>query len=110
MSRHNGTFKYKTIQEPERDPTTGFLTPATGTSEWVQGCECQIDKSIPAKQIMGVDGQVHAYTYDVFIPKHFKGVLSVGTHIQLISESGVVDEFTIKGIDDLNRRYIEIWG
>ena len=53
---------------------------------------------------------MHAYTYDVFIPKHFKGELVVGAQIQVISENGVTDEFTIQGVDDLNRKYIEVWG
>lgn len=109
MGRNNGTFNYTSIQEPERDPNTGFLTEA-GAAVWNRGCECQIEKSIPAKQMIGEDGQMHAYTYDVFIPKYFKGELAIGALMQVISEDGIVDEFTIQGVDDLNRKYIEVWG
>lgn len=109
MGRNNGTFKYTVIQEAQRDPATGFFTEA-GASDFLPGCECQIEKSIPAKQIIGEDGQMHAYTYDVFIPKYFKGELAIGAEIEVISEDGVTDKFTIQGIDDLNRKYIEIWG
>lgn len=109
MGRNNGTFNYTTIQESQRDPDTGFIS-ASGTSDWIPGCECQIEKSIPARQILGEDGQMHAYTYDVFIPKHFKGELAVGAQMQVVSENSVTDEFTIQGVDDLNRKYIEVWG
>ncbi len=108
MGRNNGTFKYKAIQEGQRDPQTGFIT--GGNSEWLDGCECQIDKSIPAKQVIGTDGQIYTYSYDVFIPKHFRGDLAVGAQFQVTSEEGVTDEFTIQGIDDMNRKYIEVWG
>lgn len=108
MGRNNGTFKYTTIQDGQRDPDTGFIT--DGDFEWLNGCECQIEKSIPAKQILGVDGQMYAYTYDVFIPKHFKGEMAIGAQMQIISENGVIDEFTIHGVDNLNRKYIEVWG
>ncbi len=109
MGRNNGTFNYAIVQEPQRDPETGFIT-AGNPSEWVTGCECQIEKAIPAKQIIGEDGQKYAYTYDVFIPKHFSGELAIGVRMQVISENGVTDEFTIQGIDDFNRKYIEVWG
>lgn len=109
MGRNNGTFNYRVIQEAQRDSATGFYS-AAGSSDFLSGSECQIEKSIPAKQIIGEDGQMHAYTYDVFIPKHFKGELAIGAEIQVISEDGVTDQFTIQGIDDLNRKYIEVWG
>jgi len=106
----NGTFKYKGIQD------TGAQSPDTGwsdynqTNEWLDGCECQIARSIPAKQLIGTDGQMQAYNYDVFIPKYFDGELLVGTQIQLTGENGNVDYFTIKGADTFTRKYIEIWG
>lgn len=68
MGRNNGTFRYTALKEGQRDPKTGFIT--AGASEWLDGCECQIDKSIPAKKVIGTDGQIYTYTYDVFIPKH----------------------------------------
>ena len=107
--RTNGTFKYSILQEAVQDPETGFYQEQDNT-EWQKGCECQIDKSIPAKQYVGTDGITYAYTYDVFIPKHFKGDLSIGTKIMLVFDDGGTDEFSIQGIDNLNRRYIEIWG
>ena len=108
MGRNNGTFRYTALKEGQRDPKTGFIT--AGASEWLDGWECQIDKSIPAKKVIGTDGQIYTYTYDVFIPKHFNGVLVVGAQFQITSEEGVTDEFTIQGIDDMNRKYIEVWG
>lgn len=109
MGRNNGTFNYTICQEAQMDPETGFYS-ASGTSEWIKGCECQIEKSMPAKQIIGSDGRVYAYTYDVFIPRHFRGELAIGAKVQVICENGVTDEFTIHGVDNLNRKYIEVWG
>lgn len=107
--RINGTFKYSVIGEIQKDPTTGFVVSGKA-SELKDGCECQIDKSIPAKQIIGTDGQIYAYNYNVFIPKYFDGDLAIGALMQITSDDGVVDEFTIQGKDDMNRKYIEIWG
>ena len=109
MGRNNGTFNYLSAKEAQTDPETGFYF-ASGNSEWAKGCECLIEKSIPARQIIGSDGQTYAYTYDVFIPRHFRGELAIGTKVQVISENGVTDEFTIQGVDNLNRKYIEVWG
>lgn len=109
MGRINGTFNYMVIQESQRNAETGFYSGGE-SSGFLTGCECQIDKSIPAKQVIGTDGQTYTYTYDVFIPKYFKGELSVGAKVQLIMEDGAVDEFTIQGIDNCNRKYIELWG
>lgn len=110
MSRNNGTFKYKEIQEEQRDPNTGFIVSEPQTGDWINGCECQIETFVPAKQRIGTDGQVHYYTYDVLIPKCFKGALDIATPVQLTSEDGDVSEFLIQGVDNLNRKYIEIWG
>lgn len=108
MSRYNGTFKYKQLGELTRG-ANGFYTPGAD-GDWLPGCECQIDKQIPAKQKIGTDGQMHAYTYDVFISKHFNGTLELNAQVQITCEDGSCDEFTIQGIDNLNRRYIELWG
>ena len=110
MSRNNGTFKYKPIQEAVKDPTTGLYSAGDPTA-WLPGCECQIDKFVPAKQKIGADGIIYTYSYDVFLPKHFDcSKFSIGTKVQLYSENGMVGEFTIQGIDDLNRKYVELWG
>lgn len=71
--RTNGTFEYKPVGSVQTDPKTGFAIP-NDKAPFLQGCECQIDKSIPARQVVGTDGQIYAYTYDVFIPKYFDGV------------------------------------
>ncbi|CCY36256.1 putative uncharacterized protein [Alistipes sp. CAG:831] len=76
----------------------------------MDGCECQIETFVPAKQKIGTDGQMHQYTYDVLIPKCFKGNLDIATPVQITSEDGKVAVFEIQGVDNLNRRYIEIWG
>ena len=110
MGRNNGTFKYKLCQDAQQDPDTGFYSQGGGTGDWLHGCECQIEKQIPAKQKIGADGQMHAYNYDVFIPKHFNGKLELTTQMQILGEDCTCDEFTIQGVDNLNRKYIEVWG
>lgn len=108
--RYNGTFKYKEIQDGQRDQNTGFIVSEPQTGDWINGCECQIETFVPAKQKIGTDGQVFTYTYDVLIPKCFKGTLDIATPVQITSEDGKVSVFEIQGVDNLNRRYIEIWG
>lgn len=110
MSRNNGTFRYKEIQEASRDPRTGFILSGSQQETWIDGCECQMETFVPAKQRVGTDGQMHSYTYDVLIPKCFKGKLDIATPVELTSEDGQVSMFLIQGVDNLNRRYIEIWG
>ena len=61
--RTNGTFEYKPVGSVQTDPKTGFAIP-NDKAPFLKGCECQIDKSIPAKQVVGTDGQIYAYTYD----------------------------------------------
>lgn len=107
--RTNGTFEYKPVGSVQTDPKTGFAIP-NDKVPFLQGCECQIDKSIPAKQVVGTDGQIYAYNYDVFIPKYFNGELAIGCTVRVTSESGTTDEFSVLGIDDMNRKYIEVWG
>lgn len=110
----NGTFNYKPIQNTEiKDPTTGWKTFGnSGTDEWLTGCECQIIRSIPAKQVIGTDGQMHSYSFDVFIPKYFdfSDQLMIGAEIKIMGENGNTDEFTIQGVDPYNRKYVELWG
>lgn len=110
--RYNGKFNYTELAEaPERNKSTGFYESPAESSVWLPGGLCQLEKSIPAKQMIVEDGQMFSYTYDMFIPKHvFRGVLEIGAKIQFTSEDGVEAEFTILGIDDLNGRYIEVWG
>lgn len=110
MGRLNGTFKYRNPKEPEKDPATGFYT-GGGVGEWEDGGRCQIDKAIPAKQIKGVDGQMYAYTWDLFILRPFHGeTIKIGTEIEVTMEDGSTDAFTTLGVDNQNRRYIEVWG
>jgi hypothetical protein len=109
----NGIFRYKVNQKTEtKDAKTGWVTYGDGSGEWLDGCECQIDRSIPAKHIIGTDGQTYEYNYDVFIPKYFPDLdkLMIGGEIQVIGEDGNSDEFTIQGIDSFNRKYMELWG
>lgn len=108
--RYNGTFNYRSNSEPTTDPTTGFIVKGA-EMPLSRGCECQIDYSIPARQIVGTDGQTIAYTYDIFIPKYFKGEISVGDTLILLQPNGdEIAEITVLGVDTLNRKYIEIWG
>lgn len=113
MGRYNGIFFYDSpISRQERDEATGFYNGSVATiPNMIEGGDCQLEKSIPAKQVIGTDGQVFTYSYTVFLPKHsFKGELEIGTKVQVQTEYGTVEEFTIIGIDNLNRRYIEVWG
>ena len=110
MSRVNATFKIKSVQQVQKDDD-GFYKPLPNTSEWIDGCECYVEKHIPAKQIIGVDGQVYTYNYTVFIPKHYNGNLELTQEMQLIyNETGKVETLIIQGVDDANRKHIEVWG
>ena len=110
MARINGTFWYTALPlEATRNEATGFYTD-DDAPVWVKGCECQVEKFIPAKQRLGTDGQMYSYTFDVFLPSYFEGDLSIGARVEVTLERGGVDEFTISGIDDTNPKYIEIWG
>lgn len=110
MSRYNGAFQYRTSTEGEIDPSTGF--PSRGSvSDWMPGCMCQFEYNVPARQKIGSDGQIYQYTYTLFIPKGgFRGTLEIGTEIQVTDENGKAYSFTACGVDDLNRKYIEVWG
>lgn len=108
--RYNGKFQYKLPTEAVRNPETGLYT-SDGENDWQPGCECQIDNVVPAKHFIGTDGQEYTYNYNVFIPTWFDGrKLAIGTQIKIIGENGFEDEFEIKSIDTLNRKYIEVWG
>lgn len=66
MARINGTFRYTALPlEATRNEATGFYTD-DDAPVWVKGCECQVEKFIPAKQRLGTDGQMYSYTFDVF--------------------------------------------
>lgn len=109
MIKINGYFKYRKFHDTQRNEATGFYNVSSKVSEWINGCECQIDKTIPAKQIMGTDGQMHAYNFDMFIPTWFNNKLEIAFEIEVTFENGSKDTFIIQGIDE-NRKYIEIWG
>lgn len=108
MGRNNGTFKYKEIKSGGRNED-GFRV-QSDISDWIPGCECQIEVHIPAKQRKGIDGSVFSYTYEVFIPKHFRGKLELAAPFMLIGENGDSDEIAILGVDNHNRKYIAVWG
>lgn len=108
--KYNGSFDYWHGGEVFTDPTTGFTVQGE-TVAFEEGCECQIDISIPAKHYIGTDGQEYTYQYDIFIPKYFRSEISVGDTVRLYGADGaVIAEFKAQGIDTLNRKYIEIWG
>ena len=86
MARNNGTFRYTVLSlEATRDEATGFFTD-DDAPVWENGCECQVEKFIPAKQRIGTDGQMYSYTYDVFIPPYFVGNLSIGARVEVTVE------------------------
>lgn len=108
--RFNGTFRYKpVVDETTIDTTTGFPIEEASVA-FVEGCECQIDISIPARNVVGTDGQKYAYSYDVFIPKYFSGDVVVGSEVQVTFFDGRIETFYCQGIDNTNRKYIELWG
>lgn len=53
---------------------------------------------------------MHTFDFDVFVLKPSTVDFKVGMRIKLTDEQGTVEEFVVKGIDSLNRRYTEIWG
>lgn len=109
MSRYNATFKHKQLGTLTKG-ANGFYTQSQDGGDWIPGCECYVEKSIPAKQRIGTDGQIFTYTYEVFIPKHYRGILELNAPFSIQMEDGTDDEFSILGIDNLNRRSIIIWG
>ena len=59
MARNNGTFRYTALPlEATRDEATGFYTD-DDAPVWVKGCECQVEKFIPAKQRLGTGKCIH---------------------------------------------------
>ena len=108
MSRINATFRYKSAQDTSTDDD-GYIVPGLD-SDWAEGIECYVEIHIPAKQIIGVDGQVFTYNYSVFIPKYFDGSLKVTQQMELTYDEDESKEIIIiKGVDHLNRKYIEVW-
>lgn len=108
--RFNGTFTCRTNAEPTVDPETGFMVKGSPLPSQ-RGCECQIEHSIPARQIIGTDGQKITYTYDVFIPKYYNGDISIGDVVELMDSKGnLLETISVLGVDTLNRKYIEVWG
>lgn len=108
MSRINSSFRFRSIHEASSDEN-GFMTPG-GVSEWMDGIECYVEIHIPAKQIIGTDGQVFTYNFSVFIPKYFEGDIEVAQEMELTyDETGKTEIISIKGVDHLNRKYIEVW-
>lgn len=106
--RCNGTFRYTALAGGEIDEDTGFVTGSEPI--WIDGCECQIDKSIPATNYVSADGQAFSYNYDVFIDKSFESEISIGSEVEVTFEDGSTESFTVQGIDNANRKYLEIWG
>lgn len=96
------------MQAPSRDASTGYLSGSGTPASFQPGGECQIDKSSVWKR--GEDGQMHTFDFDVFVLKPSTVDFKVGMRIKLTDEQGTVEEFVVKGIDSLNRRYTEIWG
>jgi len=107
--RTNGTFEYKPVGSVQTDPKTGFAIP-NDKAPFLKGWECQIDKSIPASSYRSADGQAFFYTYDVFIDKSFEGNITIGSEVEVTFEDGSTESFTVQGIDNANRKYLEIWG
>lgn len=106
----NGHFRYKPIADVERDKSTGFINTLPNKDLWIDGCECQLDRIIPAKHHVGTDGQEFSYSYDMFIPPHFDSQnLSIGTDIEVTRHDGSVETFTVGSIDR-TPKYIELWG
>ncbi len=108
MSRINSTFRYRSIHEASTDEN-GYQIPGS-VGEWIDGIECYVEIHIPAKQVIGVDGQVFTYNFSVFIPKYFEGDIDVAQEMELTyDETGKTEIISIKGVDNLNRKYIEVW-
>jgi len=106
--RTNASFRYKTLAKDPYTDENGFLQPGT-EGEWLDGIDCMVEVHIPAKQIMGVDGHLIAGNYSVFIEKYFEGDLSIAQEVELsFFENEKTEVVTIKGLDFLNRKYIEL--
>ena len=104
----NGKFKYIIPMSSTVDDD-GFRRKAS-KEEWVEGIEAKLDKFIPAKVSIGTDGISYSYSYNLFIPKYFKIKLPIGTKILFTDNEGNSEMFTINGVDQMNKRYYEVWG
>ena len=109
--RYNATFRYNPVQNSGSHDNEGFYDPGSSAPDWIDGIECYVEKHIPAKQVMGIDGQIFTYNYTIYIPKWFDQCkLEVtGTLEITYNESVGRETITIKGVDDINRKNIEIW-
>ena len=67
MARNNGTFRYSTLPlEATRDEATGFYTDDDAPG-WMKGGECQVERFIPAKERLGMDGRMYLWTFGVVV-------------------------------------------
>jgi hypothetical protein len=105
---YNATFRYKKSEQPTRD-ANGFLTDSQTASEYVAGTLCQAERNAPAKHIIGTDGQEFVYTYEVFLPRNYGGVLAIGDTMELTIDNTHVVELPIVGIDVTDRKTLVVW-
>ncbi|MBQ6070013.1 MAG: hypothetical protein IJK84_10970 [Bacteroidales bacterium] len=104
---YNATFRYKKSAQPARD-ANGFLTDSPA-SEYVDGALCQAERVVPARHLIGTDGQEFAYSYEVFMPRNYSSVLEIGDTLELTFDTGHTATAPIVGIDITNKKTLVVW-
>jgi len=54
--------------EPHQDPDTGVYVPGAQQGPWAYQCRAEVNSK--AQKIVGKDGSMMDYSFDVFMPKH----------------------------------------
>lgn len=104
---YNATFRYRKSAQPTRD-ANGFLTDSPA-GEFVDGALCQAERVVPAKHLIGTDGQEFVYSYEVFMPRSYSGTLEIGDMIELTFDTGHVVTSPIVGIDITDKKTLVVW-
>lgn len=104
---YNATFRYKKSAQPTRD-ANGFLTDSPA-SEYVDGALCQAERVVPARHLIGTDGQEFAYSYEVFMPRNYSSVLEIGDTLELAFDTGHTATAPIVGLDITNKKTLVVW-
>lgn len=106
--RNNANFKYSQVGGLNVN-SDGFYTQESA-EEMKPGGRCCVEHNIPAKQKKGVDGVIIDYSYNVFIERPFRTKLKNNDLLSITMDNGdTILDRSILGIDNTNRRYVEIW-
>ena len=69
----------------------------------------QAERVVPARHLIGTDGQEFAYSYEVFMPRNYSSVLEIGDTLELTFDTGHTATAPIVGIDITNKKTLVVW-